>query len=319
MDLLTLLANDGFICVNKHIIRKLGLQEAVLIGELASIYTYNYNKNALEDDWFYATIDKIKENTGLTEYTQQQVISNLCEMGLLRQKLQGIPRKRFLQFDKQKLLEFTFNKDSFQLPEIREQAPRDQGTSSVNSGNKLPEIKEQAPQNSDTIYNKKYNNKDKNRNNPKERGDSNKNISNNILGKNNQKETMEPRGPLTPRGFTAPEISKEDRIPVKLRYIFLEWRNHPEALNALEDYILFLLDTYNTPVEVIKQKITQIQRMASNVPQGIEIICRYNIDRNYSTPYKPADYKKQMADAPVISQEFTGEFVTDENGLIEEV
>ena len=130
---------------------------------------------------------------------------------------------------------------------------------------------------------------------------------------------MEPRGPLTPRGFTAPEISKEDRIPVKLRYIFLEWRNHPEALNALEDYILFLLDTYNTPVEVIKQKITQIQRMASNVPQGIEIICRYNIDRNYSTPYKPADYKKQMADAPVISQEFTGEFVTDENGLIEEV
>ena len=59
--------------------------------------------------------------------------------------------------------------------------------------------------------------------------------------------------------------------------------------------------------------------MSSNVPQGVEIICRYNIDRNYATPYKPSDYKKQMTDAPVVSQEFKGEFVTDDNGEIEEV
>lgn len=140
-----------------------------------------------------------------------------------------------------------------------------------------------------------------------------------ILGKNNQKETKEPRVPLAPHGVIAPKISAGDRIPVKLKGLLLDWDQHPETRKALEDYILFLKDTYNTPDNSIKQKITQIKRMASNVPQGVEIICRYNIDRNYATPYKPSDYKKQMADAPVVSEEFKGEFVTNDDGEIEEV
>lgn len=140
-----------------------------------------------------------------------------------------------------------------------------------------------------------------------------------IIGKNNQKSTKEPKVPLAPRGVIAPKISAGERVPTKLRGLLAEWEQHPETKKAIEDYILFLKDTYNTPDNSIKQKITQIKRMSSNVPQGVEIICRYNIDRNYATPYKPSDYKKQMADAPVISQEFTGEFVTDDNGEIEEV
>lgn len=140
-----------------------------------------------------------------------------------------------------------------------------------------------------------------------------------IIGKNNQKSTKEPKVPLAPRGVIAPKISAGERVPTKLRGLLAEWEQHPETRKAIEDYILFLKDTYNTPDNSIKQKITQIKRMSSNVPQGVEIICRYNIDRNYATPYKPSDYKKQMADAPVISQEFTGEFVTDDNGEIEEV
>ena len=124
MNLLHILANDGFICVNKHIIKELGLEEAVLIGELASIYTYNDNKGSLEDDWFYATIERIQENTGLSEYKQQQVISKLCEMGLLKQKLQGMPRKRFLKFNKEKLYGIALNEEVVQFPKIRETVPK---------------------------------------------------------------------------------------------------------------------------------------------------------------------------------------------------
>ena len=123
MNLLHILANDGFICVNKHIIKQLGLEEVVLIGELASIYTYNHNKGSLEEDWFYATIERIQDNTGLSEYKQQQVISRLCHIGLLKQKLQGMPRKRFLKFNKDKLYEIALNEVYTQFPKIQETVP----------------------------------------------------------------------------------------------------------------------------------------------------------------------------------------------------
>ena len=308
MNLLHILANNGFICVNKHIIKQLGLEEAVLIGELASIYTYNDNKGALEEDWFYATIERIQDNTGLSEYKQQQVISRLCDIGLLKQKLQGMPRKRFLKFNKDKLYEIALNEADTQFPKIRETVPK-------NSGDSSQILPEQAPENSEAIYNNNNNTKYKNRDNTQAGEISNSQI----IGKNNQKSTKEPKVPLAPRGVIAPKISAGERVPTKLRGLLAEWEQHPETKKAIEDYILFLKDTYNTSDNSIKQKITQIKRMSSNVPQGVEIICRYNIDRNYATPYKPSDYKKQMADAPVISQEFTGEFVTDDNGEIEEV
>ena len=141
-----------------------------------------------------------------------------------------------------------------------------------------------------------------------------------ILEENNQKATMEPRVPTPPRGIVAPKISAESRIPKNTKAVITEWAEYPETKEALEDYALFLMDTYNFKDTTIKNKITQICRMASNLPQGIEVICRYNIDRNYASPYKPSDYKKQIIDATVVSAEFDeDDFVRDENGNIEEV
>ena len=311
MNLLHILANDGFICVNKHIIKQLGLEEAVLIGELASIYTYNDNKGALEEDWFYATIERIQDNTGLSEYKQQQVISRLCDIGLLKQKLQGMPRKRFLKFNKDKLYEIALNEADTQFPKIQETVPE-------NSGDSSQILPEQAPENSEAIYNNNNNIKYKNRDNTQAGEISNQN-KNNILGKNNQKETKEPKGSTRSQRVIAPKISPADRLPKSIIGKIQPWDKYPETYKALQDYALFLMDTYNEPTATINNKITQICRMASKVPQGIEIICNFNIDKNYRSVYKPSDYKKQMSDAPVISQEFTGEFVTDDNGEIEEV
>lgn len=308
MNLLHILANDGFICVNKHIIKKLGLEEAVLIGELASIYTYNYNRGALEDDWFYATIERIQENTGLSDYKQQQTILRLCDLGLLKQKLQGMPRKRFLKFNVEKLYEIAFNEEGVQFPKIRETVTENSEDSSLN----LPE---QVSENSEAIYNNNYNNINKNRDNT-QAGEISKSE---ILGKNNQKSTKEPKGPTAPRGITAPKISPADRLPKSIMGKIQPWEKYPETYKALQDYALFLMDTYNDPTATINNKITQICRMASKVPRGIEIICNFNIDKNYRSVYKPSDYKKQMADAPVVSEAYEGEFVTDENGNVEEV
>ncbi len=307
MNLLHILANDGFICVNKHIIKKLGLGEAILIGELASIYTYNSNKGSLEDDWFYATIEKIQENTGLSEYKQQQIITNLCDLGLLEQKLQGVPRKRFLKFNTEKLYEMVLNEEEKPLPKIRETVPKNSGDSSQI----LPEL---APKNSGDIYNNINNNKDNNRDNTQGESSSNTNIL-----EENIKNQSESRKILTPTRVKAPKVSVLDRVPKKLLDKLILWDNYPDTKQALVNYILFLIDTYNDPVSSIKNKITQICRMASNTPKGIEIICNYNIDRNYRTVYKPSDYKKQMSDAPVESEEYKGDFVRDENGEVEEI
>lgn len=309
MNLLHILANDGFICVNKHIIKILGLEEAVLIGELASIYTYNNDKDALEDDWFYATIERIRQNTGLTEYKQQQVINRLCEMGILEQKLQGMPRKRFLRFNKEKLLQIALNEESIQFPKIQETVPENQGACSG-------KIQETVPKNQGAIYNNNYNNINKNRDNTLAGGYISNQNTTKILEENNQKGTKEPG---VSRGVVAPKVSAGARIPDNVKGVIADWAEYPETKKAIEDYVLFLMDTYNFKSTAIKNKITQICRMASNVPQGIEVICRYNIDRNYATPYKPADYKKQLIDNTVVSAEFDGEFVKDENGNIEEV
>ena len=50
--LTNLLANDGYIIVNKVLIRKLGLECATLIGELCSEYSYWEKHNKLENGFF---------------------------------------------------------------------------------------------------------------------------------------------------------------------------------------------------------------------------------------------------------------------------
>lgn len=132
----------------------------------------------------------------------------------------------------------------------------------------------------------------------------------------NEKITKKPK---VSRGVVAPKISASSRIPKNTLAKIIEWNNYPDTKRALEEYALFLMDTYNYSDTTIKNKITQICRMASNVPKGIEIICAHNIDRNYATPYKPSDYKKQMADAPVESKAYEGDFIKDDEGNVEEV
>lgn len=322
MNILQLLANDGFICVNKNLIQILGLEEAILIGELASIYIYNKNKDLLEDDWFYATQERVQNETGLSDYTQRQVVEKLCNLGILEQKFNGMPKRKFLRFNLLKLYEMLINQDDVLFPKFREHVPQIYGACSANLESMSSKITEHVPQNYGTIYNNTItNNIDNNTNNTLAGGFSNENNTTEILEKNTKNQPAESGvpAPPPPPPIVAPKITPKDRIPKKLLDKLIPWNAYPETVQALENYILFLIDTYNTPQATIKGKLTQICRMAGNSPKGIEIICSYNIDRNYKNVYKPSDYKKQLADCSVISEEFTGEFATDENGEIEEI
>lgn len=103
MSVLTnLLVNNGYIIVNKVLIRKLGLECAILIGELCSEYSYWEKHNKLENGFFYSTRENIFNNTGISSYYQRKAIAKLVQRKIVIEKYEGIPQKmRYtLNFDK---------------------------------------------------------------------------------------------------------------------------------------------------------------------------------------------------------------------------
>lgn len=107
MSLIQYLASSNYITVNKSLIKAFGLREAVLLGELCSEYTFWEQNNKLEDGFFYATIEKIEENTGLSAYEQRAAIKTLEEAGVLVTKLKGLPAKKYFSICETKLLNFS--------------------------------------------------------------------------------------------------------------------------------------------------------------------------------------------------------------------
>lgn len=102
---ISLLSQKNWIMLNKDLIKNVGLDEAILIGELCSEYTYWKSQGELDkyDDWFYTTRENIKENTGLSEHKQRNAIDTLKSLGILEVKLMLTPAKTFYHIDADKL------------------------------------------------------------------------------------------------------------------------------------------------------------------------------------------------------------------------
>lgn len=92
-SILKLLASDGFITVNVHIIKAIGLHEAVILGQLAS--AQNYHKG----DWFYQTYEQIQDRTGIGKKPASIAIKNLMSLGILYDKKIGIPCRRYFKIN----------------------------------------------------------------------------------------------------------------------------------------------------------------------------------------------------------------------------
>lgn len=99
-----LLSTDGFIQVNKTLIKKLGLHEAIMIGELCAEYNYWEIHNKLEEDMFYSTRENIENNTGLSEHLQRKALKTLQEHDIITCKKMGIPAVNYYKINFDKLL-----------------------------------------------------------------------------------------------------------------------------------------------------------------------------------------------------------------------
>ena len=106
MSLLQIIASDNFIPVNKCLVKKFGLEEAIILCQLITEYTYYINHDMLKDEMFYCTVNKLEDATTLSEYQQRKAIKNLEKFGVIKTELKGIPAVRYFYIDENKILSF---------------------------------------------------------------------------------------------------------------------------------------------------------------------------------------------------------------------
>lgn len=113
MEITDLLTNDGYIIVNKELIKEYGLNEAIMIGELSAEYNYYRQIGEItEDGLFYSTVENIKKNTSLSKHQQLKALKHLEEVGLIKVHIKGLPAKRYIEQHFEKILNNKLSKNS---------------------------------------------------------------------------------------------------------------------------------------------------------------------------------------------------------------
>lgn len=97
--LISILSNRGYILVNKSLARLYGLDEAVLLGELAAECEYWEAHDGLKDGYFYSTFENVEENTTLARRRQEKAVKTLQDAGVVTVKREGMPAKRYFRLN----------------------------------------------------------------------------------------------------------------------------------------------------------------------------------------------------------------------------
>lgn len=230
-SLLKLISFEGYIPVSKLLSKLLGLNESVILGEFVTEYIYYESHNMLtEDDYFYCTVENLEQNVFLNEFFQRKALKHLCEEGLITIEKRGLPAKRYIHLNIDRIEEIVRNESL--------------GTSSKAA----KELETNAIKNKDsscyrTLNNNKANNNKKNK---KEEARDSQNInSNNKLLKHLTKTELELLKKVV--------IENRDTQDIKYRDI--------QRMFNLQDKI-----TYDTPEEIDKliEKYKQEEEYSKN-------------------------------------------------------
>lgn len=142
MNVYEVLSRDNYITVNKILMRKLGVECAVLLGELCYRRQYLDRMGKLQEDgFFYATVQSIEDETTLSEHCQRKCLTQLKEMGIVDFERRGIPSKRFIRINQAALEDLLDDNVRNTAAESSGQVPEDfrdlsLKTSALNNNNK---------------------------------------------------------------------------------------------------------------------------------------------------------------------------------------
>lgn len=109
--LMSIISNDGYIILNKYVMKALGLHEAILLGELCSEYIYWYKEEKLQDGFFYSTRENIEKETTLSPFQQRQALKKLTEIGLVEILERDMPKKTYYKVNEEKVYKFLLETD----------------------------------------------------------------------------------------------------------------------------------------------------------------------------------------------------------------
>ena len=101
----SLLATNNYIPVNKILVMKLGPLEAMMFGELCSESDYWHEHNGItEDGYFFSTVDNIENKLNIKRKLQEKIVKSLASAGLLSVSKRGMPAKRYIKINEEKLV-----------------------------------------------------------------------------------------------------------------------------------------------------------------------------------------------------------------------
>ena len=106
-----LLMSSNYYTLNKQIVKELGIESAFLL----TILIEASDGLADEEGWFYQTIEKIGELTGIGRHKQDKIIKELIELKILEQKNKGVPCKRYFKVNYQMIEKLVFQNQQTSL------------------------------------------------------------------------------------------------------------------------------------------------------------------------------------------------------------
>ncbi len=132
-----LLMSSNYYTLNKQIVKSLGIESAFLLTILIEA------SDGLSDDegWFYQTIEKIGELTGIGRHKQDKIIKDLIELKILEQKNKGVPCKRYFKINYSMIENLVFLSPQTSLSENDKlDCKKETNLSDENSQTRLSEI-----------------------------------------------------------------------------------------------------------------------------------------------------------------------------------
>lgn len=97
------IASDNYICINRDVLLTFGVEEAVLLGELASEMKYFESRGELKEGMFFSSVSNIEARTGLNKYKQSRCLKALEERGIVSLKYQKNPNRRYIELNGDRL------------------------------------------------------------------------------------------------------------------------------------------------------------------------------------------------------------------------
>lgn len=150
-SVLDIIATSNYIALNKTMIKLLGLEEAVLLGELASELKYWEKKGQVEDGWFYSTVENIEENTSLSDFKQRKTIKSLKEKNIIDIKVKGIPAKRYIKINEEQVFKL-LNIKFFNNLRTSDEEIKEQDVEKLNGNNNIINKNKKENKNNNNIY-----------------------------------------------------------------------------------------------------------------------------------------------------------------------